>query len=223
MMQIPARFSLIPGYVDLVKHENDVRNGAMLNLNIRICGIEIQQMTLRHWLILDGIDSPLLGSGDPNPVDVAKFLWVLSPRFHPHAPFRRHRFLRGCRNVPYGEAVMAIRQFVDDTFQDSPPSSGDDKWTAPQVSFGASVIFSVAIKLHWSREAILDLPLKESFQHMKLLRMRNEAECGEKPIGWNPSDSLAVQHRRKVRAERDAEKAAQNAAIDPLQGTSADQ
>lgn len=205
-MKIPAHLALCPGYAEAVKHENDVRDAAVLNLNALICGVEIRQMTLRHWLILDGIESPFLNGAlpDPDKKDIEKFLWVLSPHFTPRWSFAKAQLVRRARKLPYGEAVVSIRSFVEDTFQDSPPSEGDDKWRAPEASFGANVICSLALRFHWSRDAILDLPLKESFQHLKLIRMRGEAERGEKPIGWNRSDEILNQHRRKVRAERAA-------------------
>lgn len=201
-MQIPANYSLVPGYVDAVKRENDVRDAAMLNLNTRICGVEIKQMTLRHWIILDGIDSPLICGINPEPVDVIKFLWVLSPEFRIKSPLRQFLFSRRHQKVKYGDAVVAIRKFVEETFQDRPPNSGDDKWTPPQASFAASIIYSIASKFHWTRESILDMPIKEIFQHMKLIRMSSDIANGEKAVGWNESDLILIRFRRKVREER---------------------
>lgn len=204
-MQIPGHLAICPGYVDAVIRENQIRDAAMLNLNTRICGVEIQQMTLRHWIILDGVDSPLLGNGLPSPLEVKDFLWVMSPKFRPRAYFRRFLFRLSVGRKPYGELVVKLRKFVEDTFQDSPPSSVSN-WEAPQVSFAANVIYSIANKFHWTRDVIMNLPLKETFQHMKMIRMANEAACGENPAGFNPSDALLARERRKVREQRQLKK-----------------
>lgn len=171
----------------------------MLNLNTRICGVEIRQMTLRHLIILEGIDSPLLCNRTPLPEQVVQFLWVLSPKFS-KSDLKLSRFIESARVIPYGEAVVQIRRFISDTFQDSPPSSGIRKWDPPQVSFAASMIYILTTVLHWSREVILDLPLKEAFQYLKLHRMSNST--GPAAAGFNPSDAVKWRHIRAVREQR---------------------
>lgn len=210
-MQIHGELVTIPGYVDAVERENKIRNAAMLNLNTRICGIEIRQMTLRHWLILDGIDSPIINGRlpDPDSKDIEKFLWVLSPKFTPSKySFAKARLTRHVSKLKYGETVLACRQFIEDTFQDQPPSIGgqDKEWKPPQFSFASSIVRTVCTELHWSRNEILDAPLKELFQYMKISRLIAKAERGETPTAMNPSDRIKWQYIRKVRAEREEAK-----------------
>lgn len=202
-MHIPPEFQGIPGYAAAVERENKIRDAAILNLNTRICGVEIEQMTLRHWIILDGVGSPLLGNATPLPEQVMQFLWIMSPAFKPKSEWRKFWFARRNRKIPYGEAVNQIRQFVDDAFQDF-RSGGDSSWEAPSAGFGAHVIYAIAVKFHWARAAILNLPLKESFQYLKLFRIASASSNAEIVAAkFNPSDFTRL---RAVREERERRK-----------------
>lgn len=219
----------IPGYLNAVKRENDIRDAAFLALPARICGISVRPMTLRHWLILDGIDSYFLKpkSGPPNADDISAFLWVLSPQFDARSGARWDRILRRCGRVPilralskriaswcsargrfvdrvgklpYGKMVAGIEDYYEKTFQDSPPSSGnDDEDAVAQISFAANLLYSVASLTHWSREVILELPLRETFQYLTIKRMLSAARRGETFTGWNPSDKVKRDYIRECR------------------------
>lgn len=204
-MFIPDEKRDIPGYAEAVKRENDIRDAALLNLNTQICGVEIRQMTLRDWIVLDGIASQMFSAETPAMYDIARFLWLLSPKFQKRNRFARWCFVRSCRKLPYGECVAKIRRFIEDTFQDSPPSSGNAKWSPPQFSFAASVVHSIASAYHWPREIILSLPLKEIFQYKKIIRICSQTTGAGAAAQRNPSDIIEI---RYIRAERERRKVA---------------
>ena len=54
---------------------------AWLDVPEKLGDIEIQPMKLKHLLILDGIDSPLIKGGDIGEQDLFMFIWVLSNEF----------------------------------------------------------------------------------------------------------------------------------------------
>ena len=41
-------------------------------------GIEINNMTLRHLMMLDGVETPFLKGGTITDADIALFLWIVS-------------------------------------------------------------------------------------------------------------------------------------------------
>lgn len=211
-MQIHGELATIPGYVDAVERENKIRNAAMLNLNTRICGIEVRQMTLRHWLILDGLDCPFLKGDVPDPKKkhVKDFLWVLSPKFSYGESFRKWWFYRRIGKLKYAEVVMGIMRYLEDTLQDQPPSTGSKskEWTPPQYSFPIYFTDVICERYGWDDEKIEGYNLKKIFQIIKRIRMKGESARGENPVGWNPSDKIKWAHIRKVRAEREAAKKA---------------
>lgn len=212
-----------PGYVDAVRRENEVRDGAFLDVPRFICGICVKPMTLRHWLVLDAIDSPFLGDSKrlPSNTDISRFLWVLSPLFGPvknwnffrRIPFLRSierwlwanltvkgRFISRVGKIPYADSVAEIRKFVEETFQDSPPSSGDNN--IPDYSHAASVVFSLCKTCNLTRNDALLISLPEVFQYLKIERMLSAAKCGHKFISWNPSDTVKAAGIRLIREQQ---------------------
>ena len=47
-----------------------------LNLTTEISGVEVEQMTLNHFFLLDGIDSPFIKNRSFTPGDLGVFLWI---------------------------------------------------------------------------------------------------------------------------------------------------
>ena len=184
-----ALFDQIPGYREAVNRESAVRDQSFLDLAEEICGLEVLPMTARHFLILDGIGSPfLLNAADPvtgvAPADVALFLWALSPDYSPSARWRRWRFIRSCRKLPFVRACCQIRRYVEDTFQDA-PASGD----ANGPSFYASVATLVdcfAREYGWAERDILTMPLKRAFQYLRCIVKHRDP----KATLFNPSDRV---------------------------------
>ena len=66
---------------ECLQRENAFPLESWLNLNEFICGIEIEQITAKHLLLLHGIDSPFMGKGNATFEDVLAFLWIVSPSF----------------------------------------------------------------------------------------------------------------------------------------------
>ena len=177
------KWSDIPGYREAVKRENDIRDASFLDLTTSICGVEIRQMTPRDLLILDGIGNPLMYGGLPSPAELADFLWKLSPLYKENARLRRYLFGVTIRKMNFIAAVQACRRYVDDTFQDSPASSGA---SAPYVSWCAHLVVNISTETGWSEAAILNTPLKRLFQYLKAIRRRDNPQA---PM-HNPSDKI---------------------------------
>lgn len=171
-----------------------------------LCGKRVQRMTLRHWIILSGIDCPFERGLTPEPHEIIQFLWVLSPAFKPFAPIRRFLFVLSCQKAPYGKWALDCQRFWDDTFQDQPPAVGDDtSYKSPSVSFAAAVVYQTCQAARLTRSEVMDTPLQESFQYMKLARIRQALMNGENPSEFNPSDKiLKVWIREQRRLEKEA-------------------
>lgn len=207
----------IPGYAEAVRREDNVRCAAVATREtiFRLWKSErffqrklrwrsnfnVNRLTLRHWLFLEAAGNPLLHSGGPpEPWQVAQFLWVVSTQFHPRAAWRRWRFIRSCRKLEYGTAVVVIRQFVEDSMIDLPPVYEDSKPGPAQVCFALNVIFSVCKAFRaLTPEQVKDMPLAESLQAMKLRRMEVAAMNGDgRYRETNPSDAVLNEYRQKM-------------------------
>src|SRR5689334_12972504 len=99
---------LIPGYREAVRLENQSRDLAFIIDRELICGIEVRSMTLKHFILLDGIASPFLYERIGDPSECAMFLWVLSPYWVSGQSKHRERLIKKCRKLNYGELVTEI-------------------------------------------------------------------------------------------------------------------
>jgi len=174
----------IPGYLEAVRRENDIRDAAFLDLTTSICGIEVRQLTPRDALILDGLDNPLMRGGIPTESQLAHFLWLLSPSYKHGSKVRRFLFARKVRNVKFIEATLACWSYVEDSFQDSPPQSSDR--TCRFASGIAHLVDRMASQYGWTEEKILHSSFKKLFQYMKVMSARLDPDyCAR-----NPSDKI---------------------------------
>lgn len=199
---------LCPGYLEAVKRENDIRDAAMLNVNSRICGMEVRQITLRHWIILDAIDTPFQRNETPSKISIIEFLWVLNPKYSQGSYWRAAWFSRKLLKLDVNYAANECQKFWDETFQDKPPTFSTTKgFQSPQVSFSASVIFRVCKAVNADKEQVLNMPLKEAFQYLKLARMQAALETGEPHCEGNPSDAIRsawIREQREIAREEAA-------------------
>jgi len=191
------KFSDIPGLAEAIKRENDIRDASFLDLTTDICGVEIRQMTPRDWLILEGVENPLMAGDMPSPPQLAQFLWLLSPRYKPNAPIRRYLFGRKISNVNYLSAIRACWKYVEETFQDSPGSSGQN--STPYAGWTAYLVNRVALNYGWSECEILNIPLKRLFQYMKCITRHHDPKT---PV-HNPSDKVKGDHIRLMNARNE--------------------
>lgn len=196
----------IPGYREAVERENAIRDLAFLPMPVRICGIEVVPMTLRHVLLLDGVASPFVTHGvEPDEIDVARFFWILSPRFSTDSRLatrlRRWLCYQRCRKLKLREAADAIFQFCDDSFQDSPERTPRRVWRAPVFSIAAGLVDRLAFNYGWSEETILSLPVTRLFQYIRTIRNRTE----NRPVFCNRSDKVRGDWMRQRRGERNSQ------------------
>lgn len=191
------KLSDVPGLAEAFKRENDIRDASFLDITANICGVEIRQMTPRDLLILDGLGNPLMAGGLPSPAQLADFLWKLSPRYQEGNSVRRFLFARSIRKLDYITAVRACWKYVEDTFQDSPASSGVS--STPYAGWCAYLVCNLSSNPVEAEKVILNTPLKRLFQYLKVIRRKNDPDC---PM-HNPSDKVKGDYIRLCNARND--------------------
>lgn len=165
---------LFTGYTEAAERQEQLRDGAFLNLPLVICGFPCEPMTARHFAILIHARSPFVVGGFPLPENVAQFLWVLNPRFDYTATVERDAFIECCSELDYDNAVQEIRQYIDDCFMDSPANSGGGGESFN--SWLASLVDTLAREYGWREREILDLPLASLFQYVRLIVARHDSK-----------------------------------------------
>lgn len=88
--------------------------------------------------------------------------------------------------------IGEVREFVSEAMQDQPPSgeasSGPSYW-----GDGAAICETMATEYGWTVPETLDLPLKQLFQFLKVIRARERAKAGRAPVMFNPSDRMKAE------------------------------
>jgi hypothetical protein len=179
----------IPGFPEAVERQNDDRDAAFLELTTSICGIEIRQMTPEDFLILNGINSPLLRGGIPSPAHVAKFLWHLSPDYNPQSESAFSAFMHKVGKINYADAIKSIKAYLERTFMDSPGES--DGESVSYASWCAHIVDVFASEYGWPRKEVLKCSFRVLYQQMNCIKKRHNPDA---PV-WNPSDKLIREHR----------------------------
>src|SRR5690242_17192433 len=98
-------------YAEAVEKEQIIRDAAFLPVNESIGGFLVRPLTLQHLLVLRAMRCPFLRSAIPAPLELAAFLWLLSPEFSP-ASDARVAFLHRCSFVPPRRPLLCTKRAV---------------------------------------------------------------------------------------------------------------
>ena len=144
-----------------------------------ICGVAVLPMSLRHLSILRLTESPFIVGGLPTAVDVARFLWIVSPIHRPISGVKDKvahlLFTWRLRGLDFVSSVTAIRAYIDAAMADSPPQ-GDGNGKA-YFSFSASIVDLLGAEYGWTPEVVARLPLKATFQLVNRIRRRGDPKA----------------------------------------------
>lgn len=177
----------IPGLKEAIEEEQHVRDTSFLDIPERIACFDVNPITLSHILALGSVGSPFIRGGIPSPVDAAAFLCVVGD----WRGFKRWVMLRQVKRTDFLSLVMAIDDYMKESFQDSPATSGDGG--VSYYSFAASIVDCFAKEYGWNERDILRIPVKRLFQYVKAIARRN----GETML-FNPSDKVRGDWLRMV-------------------------
>lgn len=188
-------YEQIPGYVAAVQKETLIRNACFLPINETIEGFEVKPMTVRDYVTLRTINSPLLSGVTPSKNDVIAFLWLLSPKFNPIGGREKRRLMKPFKTMSIDQGaklVVGIRKYIEETFQDRPSSSGsgDKVFVKSYYADVCHMCATFAKHFGWDDELTLGKPVKRIFQYLKVLREQG----GQKVAHFNPSDAIAMRY-----------------------------
>ena len=182
----------IPGYREAVDREQSVRAIAFLGVTDQVAGIPVRSVTVRDWIALDFVGSPFVAGGRPDIADTALLLWRLSPSYRPGSRWRRWLHTRQVRRAVTKRGDMAVilaaRDYILDTFQDSPGGSGNSL-SVPSVHWAIYLIGVLARSYGWSAEETLAMPVSQALQFLRYIELANNP----KAVLFNPSDRVRGQ------------------------------
>lgn len=185
----------VPGYADAIDRETRGRDIAFLGLTEFICGIEVLPFSPYHFLRLSLVGCPFVCGGIPEPEDVSRFLWVVSPKFKDNAlmltRWRRNQFVAmKCRPLVSSDqidnTIQAIGKYLEFALSDCDGDSSGSKRSS--FSCAAGLVDRLASEYGWSEQTILRMPFNKLFQLLRSLQLRHDPEC---PL-INPSDKIRL-------------------------------
>jgi len=171
---------------------------AWVSTEFLIDSVWINQMTLRHFFMLDGAGSPFLTGKQVTSEDIAVFLWILSPEYKP-CPEAREKFCASIIDVNIEQAMVDIGEFFEITFADADTDEGKPKEYA---SFVAYMVDMFASEYGWSAQTILDMPMRQIYQLASVIGERYAKQNGKKYTKLRNIDMI------KAKAALDAARAA---------------
>jgi hypothetical protein len=188
-------------YARAAEAESFRRSVAMLGLAEVVGGFHLSPLTLRHYIILRAVRSPLLTvDGIPSPAELAAFLWLLHPDYNPTKG--RKAFLRRCRrlvppSLPIYRSKWTLRRFnrltietlarvavvldgcrqlVSHAFSERMPGKSAGGIQQTYYCDAVSIIGLIAREYGWTKEHIIQMPLIQLFQFSKEIHRYHNPE-----------------------------------------------
>lgn len=212
----------IPGLADCLRKERRVRDEAFLEgMPEEVAGIRCAALTLRHWhwltLYRNGFVVPCEFESDSEMLEHAQqLLWIITPGLprpsavqpYTHRYRLRERLAkwRACwhvfRRAPR-RLVAAVNDYVDEAFFDNPfrsDGTGDNFHPSGPAHAAFIIDLFAAAGYPWTRDEILDTPLKQIWQLTRQAVQRLNPDASAP----NPSDYLKVEHIARLNRERSA-------------------
>ena len=183
--------NIIPGYREAIETERTAREVAFLCAPDSICGVLIAPLTIHRFTVLDAIKSPFVAGGEISHVDVARFVWILSPKFSEKNDWltriRRDSCYRACRGINFGEACAKIESIIADSFADTLGGKPAGQNDASYYSWIAAIVDTLASEYGWNEEQILNIPLTRVWQYLRIIKLRTSVK--NEPM-FNRSDKV---------------------------------
>jgi hypothetical protein len=176
----------IPGLREAVEKETVSRDAAFLCLIESINSFDVLPMTLRHYVTLRSVGSPVMNGEIPSPIELFTFLWILSPHFQPidcEAKTALYDKLKALDIEGVARTITAAREYWLETFFDAKTSrhgNGDTHY----FSDACAICAMFGREYGWSMEVTMALPMKCVLQFQKEIKQQHGGVLG------NPSDIL---------------------------------
>ena len=172
----------IPGLKEAVEKERLIRDLPLLGDLELICGVDVQPMTLRHFVTLDVLGSPIINDEPYDIDDLLLFLWVISPAYKPGARWRRMLWELRCRlklrKRLWLDICSAVNAYVSDTWLDAPGHEETTSGGVPPCSVAGYMVHYFAWHYKgWTPDVVLNTPIKVLNQCQKLIRLWTDPEA----------------------------------------------
>lgn len=182
---VKGLLDIIPGLREAVENETISRDAAFLGLVESINGFDVLPMTLRHYVTLRSVGSPVINGNIPNPIELFTFIWILSPKFQAvdcEAKTALYKSLRKLDIPGIAKTIVSARNYWCDTMMDAQRSSRGGGMFYYSDACALCAMFGR--EYGWSMETTMALPMKCVLQFQKEIKQSRGGLVG------NPSDII---------------------------------
>lgn len=176
----------VPSIRAAIEEEAALREPAFLGAPFLVCGLPLEPLTLRRYLLLIASKSPFVTGGPLTPAEAARFLWCVSPNYS-GAKIGLTEFLGEVAQKNYGEVLEGITEYLRFSFFDAPPTGDNKIETVSFYSFATVYVDLLAKEYGWSYEDVMTTPLPVIFQLLRRITKRSDS----KEILFNPLSDAA--------------------------------
>lgn len=152
-------------------YEDERRTETWLDFPDVICGIEVDQLTLFHTILLTEYKNALFVGGNADASDISQFLWIIKSRKPKHF-LRLHQWMFGFRvrrllKKQTDTFKEAIKEYLLVSTMDAPPmqsSSGRSYtgWVSVYVDYFMK-------RYNWSKDNVLHRPVRQVYQLLRII------------------------------------------------------
>lgn len=167
-------------------------------------GIPVKKVTLRHWMLLTVMDNAYVRGGEITEADALDAMWILSLGYEAKNKKKRDEVQEAiAKNHDMAAVIIGLEEMFERAFMAAPLSSNDPNEKRREeplkVGFAAILIHRIASAYHWSRETIIDTPLCEAFQYLRMIDVEEWAKNGKDyPQLGGKSDKLMAEALGKI-------------------------
>jgi hypothetical protein len=170
-----ASLDFIPGVKEAEARFHEEQLEAFAGIEPEICGcFSPQPLTPQIYLELSGADNGFFNSGTVTPVDVAVFLWRVSPGFKRDDKELRKTFNQFISVLSFDQAVTEILEYIRRSLAPMPQWPGSDGPTSAGV-WPSRIVDLFASEYGWSEEYTLNMPFRRLWQYAnRILERKND-------------------------------------------------
>lgn len=162
-----------------VRRESEVRETALLPMCFDLCGIEVNQFTPQHYILLDFADNPHLDGKPPTLEKTLEFLWVVSTEYK-HRDKDAFEAFKNKYKDAFDHEVMIdeIYEYLSYSLLDLVSSSSQDESKkpktnrAPYYAWIIPYIDLLASQYGWDDDYIMQLPFARILQYTRAIEER---------------------------------------------------
>ena len=147
---------------DKDRHE---QQGIFVRVPTDLGGVWIEPLSIEGFLLLEGLDHPLIAGGEMTSDDLFHFLWITSHEFKLGDREAAARYFKKLEKLDLEKIQENLGQWFQEQFSSDESDSPPHDWVVTMIDIMAS-------EYGWHESEILELPLRRAFAYCRAITQR---------------------------------------------------